>query len=440
MWTFLTLKKGMDDVMEIYIVQHGDTIESIANKFGLSIERLISDNGLINPLSLVEGQALVILHPKTTYTVKTGDTLETIAVNNGISLIELFRNNPFLYDRQYLYQDEILVINYNTVKDIQINGFTNSFISQAILPRALPYMTFLSIFNYQIIDTDKPEIKTFGDDINIINMAKQYSTMPLLMISALSITGDINVENVYRSLLDTNLQDKLINETFEIIMSKGFMGVNFLISYISTYNQSLYINLFTKISALLRDNGLIFMITISPDYSTHENLDYHSISLLVDRIIFLENTWPKQSQPPAPISDISLINPFIEVVASKMPPEYISLGIPLVGYDWVVPFTDGSKASLLSLNSALAIAYEHGAVIRLDEQSQTPYFEYSRSVGESVENHMVWFIDANSFKALNDIVIENNLIGTGIWNIASYNQQLFSMANATFNIIKFPIE
>src|SRR5690554_3585477 len=98
----------MDDVMEIYIVQHGDTIESIANKFGLSIERLISDNGLINPLSLVEGQALVILHPKTTYTVKTGDTLETIAVNNGISLMELFRNNPFLYDRQYLYQDEIL--------------------------------------------------------------------------------------------------------------------------------------------------------------------------------------------------------------------------------------------------------------------------------------------------------------------------------------------
>ena len=426
--------------MELYVVQFGDNVESIAERYGISIERLISDNGLINPYSLVVGQTIVILYPKTIHTVMPGDTLESIAESYGTSVMILIRNNPFLHDREFLYQDETIVIDYNTIRDIQINGYTNSFISQEILPRAFPYLTFLSVFNYQIVDSDNPIIITFGDDTNIISMAKQYSTIPLLMISALSQTGDINVENVYRFLLDSNLQDKLISNSLQIIRAKEYMGVNFFISNITEYNQNLYLNLFAKISETLRNNGYFFMITMSHDYSISENLDYHSISLLVDRITFLQDTWAMQTQPAAPISDISLINPFIEDVTNKISPEYISIGIPLIGYDWVVPFTDGSRANLISLNSALSLAYEHGAIIRVDEVSQTPYFKYTRPLGEAIENHIVWFIDANTFKALDEVIIEHDLIGTGIWNIASYNQQLFSMANATYNISKLPVQ
>lgn len=428
-----------DIIMEIYIVKYGDSIETIANRYGISVERLISDNGLINPYSLVEGQAIVILHPKTTYTVQPDDTLESIAASTGITVIDLIRNNPFLHDREELFEDEILAIEFNTIRDIQINGFTNAYISQDILPRALPYLTFLSIFNYQIVDNDIPRIITFSEDTNIIRMAKQYSTIPLFMISALSPTGDISVETVYRFLLDVDLQERLINEALEIIQFKGFMGVNFLISNISEYNQGLYLNLFAKISEVLRNYGYIFVITINPDYAVHENLDYHSMSLLADSIIFLESTWNKQIQPPASVSDISLINSFIDDVLNKISPEYISLGLPLVGLDWIVPFTAGSRANLISLNSALVLAYEHRSVIILDEVSQTPYFEYTRHIGEVDENHIVWFIDANSFNALNEVINEHNLAGTGLWNIASYNQQLFSIANATYNITKFPI-
>mgnify|MGYP001319004345 CR=1 FL=1 len=426
--------------MGIYIVKHGDTIETIASSFGISIERLISDNGLINPYSLVVGQAIVILHPKTTYIVQPDDTLESIAARTGISVIDLIRNNPFLHDREELFENEILVIEFNTLRDIQINGFTNAYISEDLLPRALPYLTYLSIFNYQIIDNDIPGIIAFNEDTDIIRITKQYSSIPLLMISALSPTGDISVETVYRFLLDVELQERLISEALEIIQSKGFMGVNFLISNITEYNQGLYLNLFAKISEVLRNYGYVFMITITPDYAIHENLDYYSMSLLADSIIFLESTWNKQKEPPAPISNVSLINTFIDDVLTKISPKYISLGIPLVGLDWIVPFTEDSRASLISLNSALILAYEHRSVIILDEESQTPYYEYTRYIGETIENHKVWFVDANSFNALNDVIIEHNLAGTGLWNIASYNQQLFSMINGTFNITKFPIE
>ncbi len=424
--------------MEIYIVQQGDDIESIANKYDITVERMISDNGLVNPYSLVIGQSIVILNPKSTYIVKQGDTLSKIAFNNGISKMQLIRNNPFLYDRKNIYQGESLVISFNTIRDVQVNGYTNAFLSKDILTRSLPYLTFLSIYNYQI--TDIAGITSYGDDTNIIRMAKQYRTIPLLMISALSQTGDINVEFVYKLLLDNKLQGKLINEILQIIKSKQFLGVNFLISSISEYNQSLYLNFFSELSKKLRNEGYTFMITISPDFSIHENIDYNSLSLIVDRIIFLQNIWTMQKLPPSPISNISLIRPFIEHVTSKVSPKFISLGKPVIGYDWVIPFIPGSKANLMSLNSTLVLANDQNATILLDNESQTPFFEYIRSSTKIAENHKVWFIDARSIKALDEVVIEYDLVGTGIWNITTYNQQLFSMTNATYNIIKLPIQ
>ena len=122
-----------------------------------------------------------------------------------------------------------------------------------------------------------------------------------------------------------------------------------------------------------------------------------------------------------------------------MSPSYnISIGKPLVGLDWALPFNPAaSDINILSLNSALTLAYEQHVTIQLDEESQTPYYTYNKTNLNNTEHHIVWFIDARSIMALDDVIIDNGLVDTGLWNIASYNQQLFSAINATFNIIKF---
>lgn len=431
--------------MEIYVVQPGDNINSIANKYGILVERLISDNGLVNPDALVPGQALVILYPKKTYTVKKGDTLATIADSNEISILQLMRNNPFLNDRKYIYPGESLVISYNTSRDIQVNGYTHALLNQDILKWALLYLTYLSIYNYRIAE-NAVLISNSGDD-EMIKLSKVYNTIPLLMISAFSSNGELNVEYTYGLLLDDERQDKLINETLQIIKSKGYHGVNLLVGNISEYNQSLYLNAFTKISKALRNEGYVFMITISSDYSkktddssAYENIDYTSISSLVDRIIFLQDIWGKKINPPLPISNISLIRPFIENVTSLVPPHNISMGKPLMGLDWALPFNPGSSdINILSLDSAITLAYEQRVTIQLDEESQTPYYTYNKTDLRNPESHIVWFIDARSIRALDEVIIDNDLVGTGLWNIASYNQQLFSTTNANFNIIKFSL-
>ena len=98
--------------MEIYVVQQGDTVYSIAEKFGVSPQRIISDNGLLTPQSITPGQALLILFPRTVHTVAAGENIPSIAALYGISALELIRNNPFLVNQTYVEVGQQLVIDY----------------------------------------------------------------------------------------------------------------------------------------------------------------------------------------------------------------------------------------------------------------------------------------------------------------------------------------
>ncbi len=73
---------------EIYIVQSGDTLYGIANKFNLTVDELKKLNNLVsNTLSI--GQKLIVSMPEgktTTYVVNKGDTLYGIANKFGVSV------------------------------------------------------------------------------------------------------------------------------------------------------------------------------------------------------------------------------------------------------------------------------------------------------------------------------------------------------------------
>ena len=85
----------------IYIVQSGDTLYSIANKYGMTVDELKALNNLTsNTLSI--GQKLVVSEGNAatldTYTVKAGDTLYSIANKYGLTVNELKQLNQLTSD------------------------------------------------------------------------------------------------------------------------------------------------------------------------------------------------------------------------------------------------------------------------------------------------------------------------------------------------------
>lgn len=81
-----------------YVVQSGDTLFKIAQRFGVTLSALIAANTITNPSRIYVGQVLTIpAHttppPVSTYTVQAGDTLAQIASRFGVSLRALISVN-----------------------------------------------------------------------------------------------------------------------------------------------------------------------------------------------------------------------------------------------------------------------------------------------------------------------------------------------------------
>ena len=86
----LVISEGNAATLDTYMVKSGDTLYSIANKFGLTVNELKSLNNLTSDLLSI-GQVLNVSNssiptPSNTYTVKSGDSLYSIAKQYGVTV------------------------------------------------------------------------------------------------------------------------------------------------------------------------------------------------------------------------------------------------------------------------------------------------------------------------------------------------------------------
>ncbi len=428
--------------MDIYVVQEGDNIYSIAERYGVTVTKLVLDNDLDKPFDLVTGQTIVIAYPKQTYTVQEGDTLNNIADIYEVTIMQLLRNNPFLSDREYLYPGETIVISYNTNGSITTNGIAYPYIKKETLVKVLPCLSYLSVFNYTA--TEKGEIETYDDDSQIIQTAKAFDVIPILMIATLTAQGEPKIEIAYDILLNDEYQEHHINKVLDIMKSKGYYGVNIVFNYITEINQSLYINFIKKISNRLQQEGYLFFVTInqkienSNNEISFEQIDYSKISQLVNGMIFLQLVWGNNYGPPAPVNNMNNISPFIDYVVSLVSSDKIIIGNTTISYDWQLPYIPGkSSASSLTIKSALDLANDVGATIQFDEISQSPFFQYNQITTGSPTQHIVWSIDARSIDALDKLIKKYSLNGSGIWNVMTFYSQMWTIINSQYDIVKF---
>lgn len=94
------------DIVE-YEVQPGETLEQIADRFGLSLEALVGSNAnILDDIYRVEpGTVLRVVKNGVFHSVKRGQTLSDIARTYEVALSEIVQANR-LEDREYIYPGE----------------------------------------------------------------------------------------------------------------------------------------------------------------------------------------------------------------------------------------------------------------------------------------------------------------------------------------------
>lgn len=425
--------------MQIHVVQKGETIQSIAALYGIPVDLILLDNGIAASGNLVQGQTIVITFPEKTYIVQNGDTLSGIADKNGVTVLELLRNNSFLAERQYIYPGETLIISYGKkIRKVTTNGYASAYIDRETLRKTLPYLTYLSVLGYRV--TGDGEV-TDIDDTEILQLSKAYDVAPLLIINTLSTLGQTNVENAFTILNNEANMDRLVGNLVDILKKKGYYGINITYELLSNLTLTAYEKFNTIAYNRFKKEGLYYLVTFSPNiiYTateiTFEKINYSKIATQSDGLVVLNYLWGSFLGPPAPISSIAKINDFFDYLSPMVLPGKLVLGIPLIAYDWELPYTIGlSKASSLSLDSAITLAKQYNVNIYFDETSQTPFYTYNiQTTGIPIE-HLVWFVDARSMNASMKIITERGLIGIGLWNIMKFVPQLWTVINTQYEI------
>ena len=99
--------------MDIYIVEQGDTIESIGRKYNIPVIEIIKANNLRPPYLLTIGQSLTIptnlYNIFNYYVVKKGDTLYSIAENESTT-VDLIAGVNGINPNDYIYEGQTILI------------------------------------------------------------------------------------------------------------------------------------------------------------------------------------------------------------------------------------------------------------------------------------------------------------------------------------------
>ena len=374
--------------MRIFVVKRGDTLYSIAKKFGVTTERLSYINALSDPNRLTVGQTLVI----------PGDS--------------------------------------SPQGEIEVNGYAYPNISDAVLNEALPYMTFLCPFSWQM---DASGGITPIDDKRMISRAYETATAPMLTLTNISPSGGFSSDIAHAIFTDETVQATLIENILSALRSRGYYGVNLNIEYVYPFDREGYNAFLRRLSETLHPKGYYLSSAIAPKtsdeqygllYTAH---DYEAHGKYCDRVIIMTYEWGYTYSAPQAVSPVNRIRSVLDYAVTKIPSGKILLGFSNYGYNWTLPWQQGKAAAVISNTAAANLAAANFAQIRFDEKAQAPFFNYTDPSGV---RHEVWFEDARSVRARLALVSEYGLAGISYWTINYANRAGFAVLESMYGIQK----
>ncbi len=423
--------------MIIYVVKPGDSIYKISREYGVPINTIIAANGLPNANNLVVGQAIVIPGNFFNHTVKRGESMYSIAQYYGIPLRALLDSNSGINPNR-LQPGQTIVIPLPPQKGraIYVNGYVFPSVTNDVLQSTLPYLTYLSIFSYQV--RANGTLKGI-DDAGPIRISRAAGTAPLMVITNIEEGSGFSSEIAHEILTNAQAQETLIGNILGVMEGNNYYGLSIDFEYLFPEDRQNFINFIGRVVNTLRPMGYKVMVALAPKISAdqkgllYEAHDYPAIGALADFVILMTYEWGYLRGPAEAVAPINKVRQVLDYAVSEIPSEKIMMGMPNYGYDWTLPFVKGSAARILTNYGAVMLAQRVGARIQYDYTAQAPYFNYYDS---ERRRHEVWFDDARSYYARLGLVDEYGLAGVSYWTTNNYFAPNWRVLDSMYSVRK----
>lgn len=378
--------------MQIYVVREGDSLDSIAAAFAADAQEIAYDNQIPEPYRLAVGQALLIPGGEGAGPRRT----------------------------------------------VHVNGYAYPYIQEQVLMETLPYLTALSVFSYGFT-TSGDLLPPRVDDNWMINAAWKQGTVPVLVLTPFDQTGMFNNYLISEITHNMTAQQNLIDQMFSTMEEKGFGGIDLDFEYILPQDRVAYADFVANVRDQAAPRGYHVSVALAPKTSAdqrgllYEGKDYKLLGAAADSVLLMTYEWGYTYGPPMAVAPINKVREVVEYAVTEIPTEKIDLGIPNYGYDWTLPFVQGtSQARAIGNVEAVQIAIENDARIAFDQTAMSPYFHYEKNGVQ----HEVWFEDVRSMKEKFHLIPEYNLRGMGYWQIMRLFRANWLLLADTFDIMK----
>lgn len=427
--------------MQIYIVKQGDSIYSIANTFGSTVEDIVQANELETPDALVVGQALVIPIVGQFYFVRPGDSLYSISQKFQLTVTELAEINAIdpeqplpINFRLYIPEQPKTTIESNAYVEPIGDTVSSTLINAA--EKHAEQLTYLAPFSYQVNRDGSLTAPPLNDFPKI---ATDHQTALMLVVTNLE-EGAFNEELGHLIVSDQTIQDSLLDHIIATAKEVGFRDVHFDFEFLPPTDREAYNQFLRRAKTRLSQENLLMSTALAPKTSAsqqgqwYEAHDYQAHGEIADFVVLMTYEWGYSGGPPMAVSPLDQVSRVVNYALTVIPAEKIMLGQNLYGYDWTLPFEPGGEfARALSPQQAIQLAREHNQAISYDQTAQAPFFQYVDSEGNQ---HEVWFEDARSIQAKFDLIKEKELRGISYWKLGLAFPQNWLLLTDQFTIKK----
>lgn len=422
----------------IYVVRPGDSIYSIARRYGMNPATVASNNALAAPGELAVGQTLVLMTDMIPHTVTQGQSLYSIARAYGVSLAQIQAANPDITNPNRIAVGQVISVPVPSQMrgSIQVNGYAFPSISADVLGKTLPYLTFLSIFSYQV----RPDgsLAPINDDA-LIQKARQARVAPMLVITNIEEGASFSSDLAHTILTDAQVRRTLIDNIVSTLQAKNYYGLDIDFEYILPEDGDAYDLFLRMVTERLHPLGFIVTTSLAPKLSAdqkgllYQAHHYPVHGSLADHVILMTYEWGYTYGPPMAVSPINQVRRVLDYAVTVIPSEKILMGMPNYGYDWTLPYRPRTAARTVSNIQAPELALRRGVSIQFSTESQAPYFYYNDDAGT---RHVVWFEDARSVREKLRLVDLYGLGGVSYWTINRFFPQNWLVLSSMYTVQK----
>ena len=364
--------------MIIYTVKSGEDLKDVARRFNISINEIMSDNDIVSPLNVTEGQLIFIPTPC----------------------------NELLKEKEKI----------KTITSVKPN------LDEKIALRLVRDLTYISIRSGFL---RRDGSLCLENDGKLKALARSAKALPILEISPSFIPSKHASEDFFSPDMTLRIAHNIKNA----ILSNGYRGINLNLRGIYSGKFDIYTELVSALKSMLCTWNIDVFATVD-----EKNILLDDIELRCDAVDFI-SIFPKSDGEE--LADVLRIEDLLRILCEVSDPNKISLCLPMSANDCSMPLGENSRrCDKFSTAQAMRLAMECKASIFYDNATCLSQFEYfDMELGKLVKHNVVF----ESLESLQEIVFIGVESGVGIFNVFNadkYYTPFWKMLSELYDVEK----